>query len=65
MGTLAAIDMVLALLTRAQQISALVNKAQAEGRDLTAEEWAEITQADDKARSDLALAIEKAKAEGR
>ena len=65
MGTLAAIDMVLALLARAQQISALVNKAQAEGRDLSLEEWAEITQADDKARSDLALAIEKAKAEGR
>jgi hypothetical protein len=57
--------MVLALLMRAQQISALVNKAQAEGRDLSAEEWVEITQADDKARSDLASAIEKAKAEGR
>lgn len=65
MNALAAIDLVLALLLRAQQISALIAQAQAESRDLTAEEWAQIVEEDSKARDALAAAIAKAQAEGR
>ena len=65
MGTLAAIDLVLALITRAQQISVLVAQAQSEGRDLSAEEWSEVIKADDQARTALTDAIAKAKSEGR
>ena len=65
MKTLAAIDLVMALLIRAQQVSALVAHAQAEGRDLSPEEWAQIISANDDARAVLAAAIAKAEAEGR
>lgn len=65
MGTLAAIDLILALITRAQAISSLVAQAQAEKRELTRAEWDQIISEDDKARADLAAAIEKARAEGR
>lgn len=65
MNSLAAIDLILALITRAQVISSLVAKAQSENRDLTASEWDQIVEADNQARSDLVAAIEKAKAEGR
>ncbi|MGD9945498.1 MAG: hypothetical protein AB7L76_19165 [Burkholderiaceae bacterium] len=45
-------------MAQAQQISALVLKAQAEGRDrLTDEEWAQIRAADDAARAVLVTAI--------
>lgn len=45
-------------MAQAQQISALVLKAQAEGRDqLTDEEWAQIRAADDAARAALVGAI--------
>ena len=45
-------------MAQAQQISALVLKAQAEGRDqLTDEEWAQIRAVDDAARAGLVNAI--------
>lgn len=45
-------------MAQAQQMSALVLKAQLEGRDtLTEEEWAQIRAADDAARAALANAI--------
>lgn len=65
MGTLAAVDLVLALLTRAQAISSIIAQAQAENRDITQAELDQIVADDDKARTDLVAAIEKAKAEGR
>lgn len=65
MGTLAAVDLVLALLTRAAAISSIITQAQAEKRDITQAELDQIVSDDDKARTDLVAAIEKAKAEGR
>jgi hypothetical protein len=65
MSTLAAIDLVLALITRAQQISLLVAQAQAEGRELSKADWDEIIAENDLAKSALEAAIAKAKAEGR
>ena len=64
-GALAAIDLILALITRAQAISTLVAQAQAEGRDLNKADWDKITADSDKARDDLVAAIEKARIEGR
>ena len=58
MGVAEAVSLLLALLDRAAAISALIAKAQAEGRpNLTAEEWKQITNADDAARSELVAAI--------
>lgn len=73
MNTLAALNMLVTLTStltelanHAQQISALIQKAQAEGRtELTAEEWALITGADDAARSALANAIVKSLGDGK
>jgi predicted phage tail protein len=65
MNTLAAVDLVLALLTRAQAISALVAQAQAANRDLNDAEWAQIITDADASRAALVAAIEKAKSEGR
>jgi hypothetical protein len=65
MGTLAAVDLVLALLVRAQAISSIIAQAQAENRDITQAELDRIVSDDDKARTDLVAAIEKAKSEGR
>lgn len=45
------------LSTSMQAVSATILKAQSEGRDLTPEEWAEITAADDKAKAELEEAI--------
>ena len=62
MGVAEAITLLLALLERGAAISALIAKAQAEGRpNLTAEEWKTITDADDAARADLVAAIDAAK----
>ena len=62
MGVAEAVTLLLALLDRAAAISALIAKAQAEGRsNLTLEEWGQITQADDVARADLVAAIAAAK----
>ena len=65
MNTLAAVDLVLALLTRVQAISSIIAQAQAEKRDITQAELDQIVADDDKARVDLVAAIEKAKSEGR
>ena len=62
MGVAEAITLLLALLERGAAISALIAKAQAEGRpNLTAEEWKQIVDADDAARADLVAAIDAAK----
>jgi len=46
-------------------VTAIAEKAKAEGRDhLTEEEWAQVTALDDAARADLAEAIARAKAGG-
>jgi hypothetical protein len=45
----------------AQAVSAIIVKAQSEGRDLTPEEWAQIKGADDQARDNLQAAIEARK----
>lgn len=45
------------LTQQAAGISALIAKAQTEGREFTAEEWAQIVAADDKAKADLDAAI--------
>lgn len=51
------------LASRAQQIGAVINRAQAEGRDkFTDAEWKEITAIDDAARVKLGAAIERAEA---
>lgn len=49
------------MMAQAQQINALVLRAQTEGRDtLTEDEWAQIRAVDDAARADLVTAIERA-----
>lgn len=60
MGVDAAISVVLALINNAAQISALIQKAQAAGTEISAEDWATITSADDAARKALVDAIAKA-----
>lgn len=60
MGIDAAISVVLALINNAAQISALIQKAQAAGTDISPEDWATITAADDAARAALVAAIAKA-----
>ena len=65
MNVLAAIDLVLALITRSQAISSVIANAQSEGRDLTQAEWDQILKDDDSARAELLAAIEKARSEGR
>lgn len=65
MGTAAvsaAVDLLIALLSNATQISTLIQTAQAAGRTtLTSEEWATVVGADDSAESALLAAIAKAK----
>ena len=66
MGIDLALELLLALLAKTSEISALIAQARAEGRDtLTPEEWSTITAADDAARARLADAITKAETEGR
>ena len=62
MGVTEAVTLLLALLDRAAAISALIAKAQAEGRpNLTPDEWKQITDSDDAARAELVAAIAAAK----
>lgn len=65
MGTAAvsaAVDLLVALLSNATQISTLIQTAQAAGRTtLTAEEWASVIGADNSAEAALVAAIAKAK----
>lgn len=57
MPVAAAIELLVALLNNSAQISALIQQASAEGRDITPEEWAGIKSADDAARKALVDAI--------
>jgi len=62
----AAIDLLVALITNAQQISTLIQNAQAAGQtDLTAAQWATIVGADNSAEAALTAAIAAAKAAGK
>lgn len=62
---LAALDLSLALMSKAQEVSALVRQAHAENRDLTKEEIDKLTAADDEAIAGLKAAIANAQSEGR
>jgi hypothetical protein len=62
----AAIDLLVALISNAQQISQLIQTAQASGATtLTAAQWATITGDDDSAEAALTAAIAAAKAAGK
>lgn len=56
-----AVELLLALLMKSQEISAVIAKARLEGRDtLTKDEWDSVLAADDAARARLVGLIEKA-----
>lgn len=58
MSVLAAVELLSTLLGQATQVAAVVQQAQAQGRaNLTADEWAAVTGADDAARRALAEGI--------
>lgn len=62
----AAVDLLVALLQNAQQISELIQSAQAAGQtELTPDQWASITGNDDSAEAALTAAIAAAKAVGK
>lgn len=65
MGAAEGIMLLLGLLDRAVAWGAVVAKAQAEGRDITAAELDTLAAEDDAAKAALDAAIAKAKAEGR
>jgi hypothetical protein len=65
MSVTAALELLLALLARTQEISVLIAKLNTEGRtELTDEEWAVIVAADDLARARLQALIDARKAGG-
>jgi tellurite resistance protein len=65
-GISAAVDLLVALLENAQQISQLIQTAQANGQtSLTPEQWATVTGNDDSAEAALNAAIAAAKSAGR
>lgn len=63
-GVTLAIQLVLALVNQAGTISAMIQKAQSEGRDLTPDELNSLATSDDTARAALVAAINAAKAAG-
>ena len=63
-GVNLAIQLVLALINQAGTVSAMIQKAQSEGRDLTPEELNTLASSDDAARAQLVAAINAAKAGG-
>lgn len=64
-GLSLAITLLNALLANASKIAALIQTAQAAGQtDLTSDQWAQITGADDSAEAALTAAIAAAKAAG-
>lgn len=56
-----ALNLLLSLLAKSSEISALINQARAEGRDITDEELAALGVKDDVAREALVEAIKKAR----
>lgn len=64
-GVAVAIDVAFQLLDRAMAYMATVNKARAEGRDVSEAELSALAAEDDAARGKLVAAIAKAKAEVR
>lgn len=60
-----ALDLLVAAAQAVSQIAPIVKQAQAEGRTtLTADEWSQVTGADDSAEAALSTAIAAAKAKG-
>ena len=64
MGQLA-LALLIALINNAAAISAAMRQAHAEGRELNETDWATIDARDEVAAAKQALALERAKAEGR
>lgn len=60
-----AADFVLNALIKLAEASALIRKAQAEGRTLTHAEWSDIIESNDNARADAQDAVDNAIIEGR
>lgn len=56
-----ALNLLLSLLAKSSEISALINQARGEGRDITDEELAALGVQDDLARDALVEAIKKAR----
>lgn len=66
MNTVAAIDLVLALITRLHRVSQMLATARAAGQEsLTDEQLDQLIAEDDAARDELRAAIARAKSEGR
>jgi RNA:NAD 2'-phosphotransferase (TPT1/KptA family) len=65
MDQLALVTLLLGIIERAAAVGSLINTARAQGRDISLEELEALTDADDKARSELQAAIARAKSEGR
>jgi RNA:NAD 2'-phosphotransferase (TPT1/KptA family) len=61
MNALVALDLVISLMVRAQQIADLIRQAQAQGRNLTDQELDAIVAENDAARARLAAAIARAR----
>lgn len=65
MGTAAAIEVLALLLTKGMEFSQVMLKAQAEGREVSAEEIEAFRDSLMSSDAELEAAIEKAKSEGR
>lgn len=61
----AGIGLLLQIVEQAARVSVLIRQAQAEGRDVTAAELAQLVVENDAARAALVDAIARARAEGR
>jgi len=59
-STVAALNLLLQILTQAQGLTALIQKARAEGRDVSEDELDSLVEADDAARVALDAEIAKA-----
>lgn len=62
MNVALAVELLLALLAKSTEISALIQTVTNEGRDFTVEEWAVLERAAASARQELVIAIAAAKA---
>lgn len=61
----AGIGLLLQLIEQAARVSAVIRQAQAENRELTSAELAQLAAENDVARAALVAAIDRARAEGR